>query len=81
MNVESVVINNKTYLEIDKIIVQDKTFVYLVNKEDENDFCIRKLKVIDGKLFYEGLKDNEEFDLAIMYFTKKHQNIIDDEKN
>lgn len=80
MNVESVILNNKTYLEIDNITVKDKTFVYLVNKNDDSDFCIRKLKVLNGKLFYEGLIDNQEFDLALMYFTKKHQNIID-EKN
>jgi len=79
MNIESVNLHGKIYLEIDRIVVSNKTFVYLVNKEDSEDFCIRKLKVLDGKIFYEGLKDSQEFDLAMMYFTRKHENIIFDE--
>lgn len=80
MNVEVTNINGKNYIEIDKIEGNNNTYVYLSNKDDDKDFCIRKIVAREGKIYYEGLKDNDEFDLALMYFAKKHQNFIKEEK-
>lgn len=76
MNVETIIIDGKKYMEIDKIEVKDNTYVYLCNIDDNSDFFIRKLVKSDDKLCYLGLKDNDEFDLALMYFAKKHENLI-----
>lgn len=76
MNVEVININGKKYMEVDKIDNNGNSYVYLSNKEDENDFCIKKIVAREGKIFYEGLKNEDEFDLAMMYFIKKHQNFI-----
>lgn len=80
MNVNVVSLNGKNYMEVDKIEENGNTYVYLSNKDDEKDFCIRKLVAREDKVFYEGLKDNDEFDLALMYFVKKHKNFIENEK-
>ncbi len=80
MNVETTVINNKTYIEVDQVEIKGTTYVYLSNFLDDNDFLIRKLGVEDGKIYYERLKDDKEFELAMMYFTKKHKNMINSEE-
>lgn len=79
MNIETVDIDGITYIEVDKIEVQENTFVYLVNINNNEDFCIRKLVSRDGKIYYDGLKDDKEFDLALMYFAKKHENVLNEE--
>ena len=79
MNVDVGNIDNKDYIEIDKIECNGNTYVYLSNVDDMKDFCIRKIVAREGKVFYEGLKDNDEFDLALMYFIKKHKNFIREE--
>lgn len=64
--------DGKEYVIIEEITENDVTYVYLTNVEDETDFCIRK--VIDeqtGKMLI-GLSDNNEFDKALLYFTKKN---------
>lgn len=79
MQMDAVIIDGKTYVEIDKILIKEKEYVYLVNKDNENDFLVRKLGARDGKVFYDGLDDKEEFDIAMVYFVKKHENILTDE--
>lgn len=60
------------YALIDEIENGDIKYCYLVNVNDENDFCIRK---IDTKIDNEtviGLDSNHEFDKALLLFTKMH---------
>ncbi len=76
MNVDVSVIDNKSYIEVDRITKNGKTFVFLVNSINKTDFIIRKLLAEDGDIYYVGLDSNEEFDLALMYFTKKHEDIL-----
>ncbi len=79
MTVDTCVIDNKTYMEIDKTTIKGDTYVYLVNSINQNDFTIRKLVANQGKIFYEGLKDKNEFQIALMYFVKKHENMLEEE--
>lgn len=79
MNVETTIIDGKKYIEIDKIDIKNNTYVFLSNSLDDTDFLIRKLVSRDGKIFYEGLDSEEEFDNAMMYFIKKHENILKEE--
>lgn len=81
MNVEIININGKECIEIDKIECNNNTYVYFSNKIDDNDFFIRKMIATNGRIYYEGLKDNDEFDLVLMYFIKKHQNFIKDKND
>lgn len=68
MEVNTTIIDDKIYVEEDTITVNDKTYAYLVNDADEFDFCI---KLVEGEE-YTAIKDKDEFDLALMYFVKKH---------
>lgn len=77
MNVETVIIDDKSYIEVDTFDINGNTYVYLVNEEDDFDFTIRKLVALDGKLYFDGLDTEEEFDLALMHFAKKHTNVLD----
>lgn len=79
MNVETTIIDGKKYIEIDKIDIKNNTYVFLSNSLDDTDFLIRKLVSRDGKIFYEGLDSEEEFDNALIYFVKKHENILKEE--
>lgn len=79
MNVETTIIDGKKYIEIDKIDIKNETYVFLSNSVDDKDFLIRKLVSREGKIFYEGLKDDAEFDNALVYFVKKHENILKEE--
>lgn len=79
MNVETTIIDGKKYIEIDKIDMKNNTYVFLSNSLDDTDFLIRKLVSRDGKIFYEGLDSEEEFDNALIYFVKKHENILKEE--
>lgn len=76
MNVETTIIDGKKYIEIDKIDIKNETYVFLSNTVDDKDFLIRKLVSKDGKIFYEGLESDTEFDNALVYFAKKHENIL-----
>lgn len=81
MNVDVSVIDNKSYIEIDKISKNGKTYVYLINSIDKTDFIIRKLVALNGDIHYKGLDNDKEFDLALMYFTKKHESILSCDDN
>lgn len=59
------------YAVIDEITKNGNTYVYLVNVQDEEDFCIRKVVENDTEKFLVGLSSNEEFDEALLYFVNK----------
>ena len=69
MEVYSTVIDGKEYDEIDLIEVNGNKYAYLLNENDDNDFVIRKVE----DEMYVPLKDKNEFDLALMYYLKKHK--------
>ncbi|NLM63485.1 MAG: hypothetical protein GX190_04145 [Mollicutes bacterium] len=60
------------YAVIDEITKNGNTYVYLVNVQDEEDFCIRKVVENDTEKFLVGLSSNEEFDEALLYFVNKN---------
>lgn len=80
MTFETVTIDEKEYIETDIIEKNGNSYAYLVNSEDEKDFMIRKLISKNGKIYYVGLDDDKEFDLALMYFAKKHSNLLKNEE-
>ena len=78
MEVESVEINGKTYIELEQIDIDGVIYAYLSNKDDQEDFLIQKIVPKDGEVYYEGLEDKNEFDLALMHFAKKHNGVLED---
>lgn len=66
--------DGKEYFIIDEITENNNTYVYLTNVEDSQSFCIRKVLNEGTEQYLVGLSTNEEFDQALLYFAKKHNN-------
>lgn len=69
-----VVLDGIKYQVVDKIKVETKEYVYLVNENDKNDICCRKEIEENGKTFLVGLGSDEEVNLTLKLFLEKHQN-------
>lgn len=69
-----VVLDGIKYQVVDKIKVETKEYVYLVNENDKNDICCRKEIEENGKTFLVGLDSDEEVNLTLKLFLDKHQN-------
>ena len=69
-----VVLDGIKYQVVDKIKVETKEYVYLVNENDKNDICCRKDIEENGKTFLVGLDSDEEVNLTLKLFLEKHQN-------
>ena len=60
------------YTILDEIDIDDNRYVYLSNEDDGQKFKIRKSQMVGNIEMYVGLDSDEEFDKALLYFTKKH---------
>lgn len=69
-----VVLDGIKYQVVDKIKVETKEYVYLVNENDKNDICCRKEIEENGKTFLVALDSDEEVNLTLKLFLEKHQN-------
>lgn len=69
-----VVLDGIKYQVVDKIKVETKEYVYLVNENDKNHICCRKEIEENGKTFLVGLDSDEEVNLTLKLFLEKHQN-------
>ena len=58
-----------TNVAVDTIKENGKVYAYLINGDDDTDFMIR---ILEGEE-YLPIKDKNEFDLALMYYMKKHK--------
>ena len=65
--------NGLDYMVIDEIPNGSVTYVYLANVDDEKDTCIRKVTEVDGEDIINGLDSEDEFNKALLLFTKKHK--------
>lgn len=68
--VTCITIDDKDYIILDEIEDKNTTYVYLSNKDDDEDFFIR-IKENEELL---PLNSNEEFDKALKLFKDKHIN-------
>jgi hypothetical protein len=74
MNVKCIKLEDGiTYMVLDEIDNKEITYVYLSNIEDEEDFCIRKVDNMKNSELLIGLDSDEEFDKALLLYTKKNQ--------
>ena len=66
-------IAEKNYIEVDTIDVNGIKYVYLSNENDDKDYLILKVISDNGKEFYDKIESDEEFELVLLNFTKKHK--------
>lgn len=66
-------INGKDYIEVDTIDVNGIKYVYLSNENDDKDYLILKVISDNRKEFYDKIESDEEFELVLLNFTKKHK--------
>ena len=64
------------YIQVDKIEIEGNIYVFLSEVNNIDNFIIKKYIVDDGKEYFEGLENNNEFDKVLTYFLKKHKNIF-----
>jgi len=72
MEINTVVLeDNIRYAVIKELEKDGNTYVSLVNMEDPEDFCIRKVKIENEKKYLAGLDSDEEFELVMLSFAKE----------
>ena len=76
MDVNTVIYNGKKYIELDTIENKDITYAYLINQEDEYDYMIRRVIIENDETYYDPVKDDNEFQIALMLFLKKHNDLL-----
>lgn len=64
-------VGEEDFVEIDRI----NNYLFLVNKDDMKDFCIRKIS--DNSDAIEPLSGDEEFNNALKLFAEKHKDLIE----
>ena len=62
------------YVVLDEIEIDGNKYLYLSNEDDGQKFKVRKSSMAGNIEMLVGLDSDEEFDKAMLYFTKKHGN-------
>jgi hypothetical protein len=65
--------DGKEYFIIDEIDIDGVRYVYLTTDDIEQKFRVRKVQKAGNIEMYVGLDSDQEFDKAMLYFTKNHQ--------
>lgn len=65
--------NNEEYVIVDAIQNENNKYLFLANKDNEEDICIRKVIENDGQEFLIKLDDEEEFEETLELFNIKHK--------
>ena len=66
--------DGKDYIVTDEIIIDDVKYVYFTDEADIASFCIRKINIINNEEYLVGLKDRNEFNMALEKFLEGNQN-------
>ena len=74
IQVETINIDDKKYVVLDKISNEEVTYYYLSNVDDSKDMMVNK--VVDGSDIATDLDSEEEIQLAMnLYLTKLNKSI------
>ena len=65
--------DNLDYYIVDEIKASETTYYYLVDEETGKSFRVRKLIKNEQGEFLNGLDNDDEFDKAMLLFSKKHK--------
>lgn len=66
--------DNLEYAELETIIHNNIEYVLLSEINDEENFCIRKIKKKNNEEYIVGLDSDEEFDTILKLLTEKYTN-------
>lgn len=64
--------NNQEYIIVDAIELNNNKYLILAKENTIGDFCIRKVISKEGKEYIVKLDSNEEFDIILKEFVRKH---------
>lgn len=76
MNVEYVELNNREYVILEKIYINNILYYILGNENVKNDICVRKEIIENDEKYLIGLDNEAEFDLVMEKYIKKLQKPI-----
>lgn len=65
--------NEKDYIIIDTIEFNSNKYLFLSNKEDENDMCVRKIILKENKEYLIKLDSENELEEVLNIFTTKYK--------
>lgn len=66
--------DNLEYAELETIIHNNIEYVLLSEVNNEENFCIRKIKKKNNEEYIVGLDSDEEFDTILKLLTEKYTN-------
>ncbi len=72
--IETVKIKGINYIILDRIDLNNNTYVYLVNEDDEEDFFVNKIIKKDDKDFLTGLDSEDEVKAVMQAYVEKNAN-------
>ena len=77
MNIKSIKLEDGIeYMVLDEIDLDNNTYVYLTNVDDEEDFCIRKVDNTKNDSMLVGLDNDNEFDTILDMFLEKNKTLF-----
>lgn len=77
MEVDTFVLENGVeYIEVDKLIYDNNTYVLLSNIKNVKDSCIRKLVIEDNKKYLYKINSNNEFETVLNLFMEKNKTLF-----
>ena len=71
--IEVVKLEGIEYMIIKELIIDGVTYIHLAKVESPEEFCIRKIQIIDKEEMIVGLDNKEEFDMALEVFNNNHK--------
>ena len=71
-DVKYIILNNKEYLIIDEIPINNVTYLYLVSDTNEEDFLIQKILLEQDQEYLTNISSIEEYNKALIAFKEKH---------
>jgi hypothetical protein len=71
--IEVVKLEGIEYMIIKELIINGVTYIHLAKVESPEEFCIRKIQIIDKEEMIVGLDNKEEFDMALEVFNNNHK--------
>ena len=72
MNVLTVFIENEEFYVVDKVVLNNSEYYYLISVLDESKFMIRKIEKKDGKEYLVGLEDENEFYMVLNEYKNNY---------
>jgi hypothetical protein len=67
--------NNKSYLVVDEIMINDKKYLFLANENDKSDLLFQNINYDCNPPKLSKIETDEEFNKVSDYFGRKYRRI------